>query len=156
MYRALLLAALTVAATWPVIPPAVIHPWAPPATPYGPGHRGVDLAAPPGTPVRAAAAGRVTFAGQVAGQGVLTITLPDTTSPPLRTTYEPVRALVSEGTEVTAGQVVATSADTPSHCMEGCLHWGLLRGDVYLNPLLLLHRGAPSRLLPVVGVVEPG
>ncbi|MGW2861317.1 M23 family metallopeptidase [Streptomyces sp. NPDC001205] len=155
MYRALLIA-LAAAAAWPVLPPAVVHPWAPPATPYGPGHRGVDLAAPPGTPIHAAAGGRVTFAGQVAGQGVLTITLPGPTSPPLRTTYEPVRPLVTRGTEVTAGQIVATADSAPSHCPGGCLHWGLLRGDIYLNPLLLLHRAAPSRLLPVTGVVEPG
>ncbi|MEU9102526.1 M23 family metallopeptidase [Streptomyces sp. NPDC048361] len=156
MYRALLLLALTAAATWPVTPPAVVHPWSPPATPYGPGHRGIDLAAPPDTPVRAAAAGHVTFAGQVAGQGVLTITLAGPASPPLRTTYEPVRPLVPEGTTVTPGQLVATTTDTPSHCPTGCLHWGLLRDRTYLNPLLLLHRPAPSRLLPVVGVVEPG
>ncbi|GGP61796.1 murein hydrolase activator EnvC family protein [Streptomyces melanogenes] len=146
---------------WPVPgTPVVVRGWDPPATPYGPGHRGIDLAAPPGTEIRAAAAGRVTFAGPVGGRGVLTITLDGPGSPPLRTTYEPVRALVGEGKRVSAGQPVAVveaavepDADQPSppHCAKSCLHWGLKRGDVYLNPLALV-RGGHARLLPVWGV----
>ncbi|MFE5487569.1 M23 family metallopeptidase [Streptomyces sp. NPDC056527] len=141
---------------WPVGPPRpeIIRGWDPPAGPYGPGHRGLDLAAPPGTAVNAAASGVVTFAGRVAGRGVLTITLPNTGSPPLRTTYEPVTPMVTTGTTVTRGQQVATLTTPPEetpHCPESCLHWGLLRGDTYLNPLPLLRQG-PSRLLPVTGV----
>ncbi|QGV78251.1 M23 family metallopeptidase [Streptomyces ficellus] len=148
---ALALSVLTaLTATWPVGPPrpAVVRGWEPPASAYGPGHRGVDLAAPPGTEVRAAAAGRVSFAGPVAGRGVLSITHPSTGTPPLRTTYEPVRPLVRPGTEVTAGQLVAVVSGPPSHCAPVCLHWGLRRGDTYLNPLTLLPR-PPSRLLPL-------
>ncbi|MFJ9031212.1 M23 family metallopeptidase [Streptomyces sp. NPDC102274] len=146
---------------WPVgSRPAVLRGWEPPATAYGRGHRGVDLAAAVGAPVRAAASGRVSFAGQVAGRGVLSITLSGTGDPPLRTTYEPVSPLVAEGDEVTAGRRVATVTGGPSHCAPGCLHWGLLRGAVYLNPLSLLPREllrrGPSRLLPVFGVPEPG
>jgi murein DD-endopeptidase MepM/ murein hydrolase activator NlpD len=118
----------------------------------------VDLAAAPGTPVRAAAAGTVSFAGSVAGRGVVTVSLAGTGEPPLRTTYEPVRPLVDEGTEVSAGQVVATVEPGASHC-GGCLHWGLRRGTSYLDPLSLLPpwmlRRAPSRLLPVFGVPDP-
>ncbi|MFI2368749.1 peptidoglycan DD-metalloendopeptidase family protein [Streptomyces sp. NPDC018833] len=147
--------------SWPVGPPrpTVVRGWAPPASPYGAGHRGVDIAAPPGTAVRAAAAGRVSFAGRVAGRGVLTISLTDTGDPPLRTTYEPVRPLVDVGATVTAGELVATVEGGPSHCAGGCLHWGLLRGSEYLDPLSLLPpwllRRPPSRLLPVFGVPLP-
>lgn len=145
---------------WPVGPrPVLLRAWEPPASPYGPGHRGVDLAAPSGTLVRAAAPGRVSFTGMVAGRGVLSITLTGTGQPPLRTTYEPVTAVVAEGDEVTAGQVVAVLGPGPFHCAGGCLHWGLLRGETYLDPLSLLpddllDRG-PARLLPVFGVPEP-
>ncbi|WP_406092020.1 peptidoglycan DD-metalloendopeptidase family protein [Streptomyces sp. NBC_01013] len=139
--------------------PTVLRGWEPPATEYGRGHRGVDLGAAPGARVLAAAAGRVSFAGGVAGRGVVVIELAGTGDPPLRTTYEPVRPLVGKGDQVTAGQVVAVMSAGPSHCAPGCLHWGLRRGDAYLDPLSLLPpsllRHGPSRLLPVSGVPLP-
>lgn len=149
-------------AVWPLGPPRppLVRGWQPPATPYAAGHRGVDLAAPPGTPVRAAAAGEVTFTGPVGGRGVLTITLPAPEgTTPLRTTYEPVRPLTTTGTQVQPGEVVAVTTDDPaSHCAATCLHWGLRQGDTYLNPLTLLPphllRRPPSRLLPLDG--RPG
>ncbi|MEU1052595.1 M23 family metallopeptidase [Streptomyces sp. NPDC005876] len=150
-----------VARLWPTgARPVVVRGWEPPATPYGPGHRGVDLAAVPGSPVRAVAPGRVAFAGRVAGRGVVSVEPAGTGDPPLRTTYEPVRASVREGAEVTAGEIVGTlEPATASHCPDGCLHWGLRRAGAYLDPLALLPpwllTGGPSRLLPVLGVPLP-
>ncbi|GAA3891073.1 hypothetical protein GCM10023084_49650 [Streptomyces lacrimifluminis] len=150
----------TIARTWPVgTRPPVLRTWEPPPTPYARGHRGADLAATPGAPVRAVAAGRVHFAGRVAGRGVVSVELSGTGTPPLRTTYEPVTAAVEKGTEVTAGEVLGTVEIGSGHCPTTCVHWGLLRGDTYLDPLTLLppwllHRG-PSRLLPVLGVPLP-
>ncbi|MFE5855078.1 peptidoglycan DD-metalloendopeptidase family protein [Streptomyces sp. NPDC056500] len=152
------------ARSWPVGPPRplVVRGWEPPASPYGPGHRGVDLSAAPGTVVRAAAAGRIAFAGRVAGRGVLSISLTEavSTDTPLRTTYEPVDALLPMGAEVSAGQPVGRVASGGSHCRTGCLHWGLRRGPQYLDPLSLLppqllgHAG--PRLLPVIGTPPLG
>ncbi|WP_179851873.1 murein hydrolase activator EnvC [Streptomyces sp. Ag109_G2-15] len=146
-----------IARTWPVgVRPLVLRGWQPPATVYGPGHRGVDLAAPPGAPVRAVAAGRVTFAGRVAGRGVVSLQL---TGTDLRTTYEPVSPSVRKGDAVGAGEAVGTVEATGSHCSGTCVHWGLLSGETYLDPLSLLPpwllRRGPSRLLPVLGVPLP-
>ena len=141
--------------------PAVVRGWEPPARCTA-GHRGVDLAARPGAPVRAVAAGRVSFAGPVAGRGVLSVELTGTGDPPLRTTYEPVRATVREGRARwrRARWSAACERRALRTARAGCLHWGLLRGGRYLDPLSLLPpwllRGGPSRLLPVFGVPAPG
>ncbi|AJP05851.1 peptidase M23 [Streptomyces cyaneogriseus subsp. noncyanogenus] len=145
---------------WPVgARPPVLRGWDPPPGPYAPGHRGVDLAAAPGAPVRAVAPGRVSFAGRVAGKGVVSVELAGTGDPPLRTTYEPVRASVRAGETVAAGEVVGAVEPAGSHCAAPCLHWGLRGEGTYLDPLTLLPpwllRTGPSRLLPVLGVPLP-
>jgi len=140
--------------------PLVTRGWEPPPSPWAAGHRGVDIAALQGRPVRAVADGRVSFSGQVAGRGVLSIELSGTGEPPLRTTYEPVRPSVRKGEKVRAGETVATVADGALHCRGGCLHWGAKRGERYVDPLSLLPDrllgGGPSRLLPVFGIPVPG
>ena len=140
--------------------PLVTRGWEPPPSPWAAGHRGADIAARQGRPVRAVTDGRVSFSGQVAGRGVLSIELSGTGDPPLRTTYEPVHPSVRKGEKVRAGETVATVADGALHCRGGCLHWGAKRGERYLDPLSLLPDrllgGGPSRLLPVFGVPVPG
>lgn len=150
-----------VGGAWPVgVRPPVVRGWEPPATEYGRGHRGVDLAAPPGSVVRAAAPGRVSFAGRVASRGVIAVELAGTGDPPLRTTYEPVRATVEKGDEVAAGEALGVLELPTGHCRGSCLHWGLLRAKAYLDPLSLLPpwllRHGASRLLPVIDVPRPG
>lgn len=131
--------------SWPLQPrPAVVHGFEPPTSLWGPGHRGVDLRGFPGQPVLAAAAGRVTFASGLAGRGVVVVD-----HGPVRTTYEPVLAALPVGTHVDQGQVIGHLQVAGSHCFPAtCLHWGLRRGDDYLDPLLLVGLG-PVRLLPL-------
>jgi murein DD-endopeptidase MepM/ murein hydrolase activator NlpD len=132
---------------WPLAgPPVVIGEFDPPAEPWLPGHRGVDLAALLDESVYAAGAGTVSFAGRVAGIGVVSITHADG----LRTTYEPVAATVHAGDRVAIGTPIGRIDARLPHCAPGsvaCLHWGLLRAGVYLDPLTLLGLGE-VRLYP--------
>ena len=98
--------------------------------------------------MRAPAAGVVAYAGQLAGRGVLVVAH----AGGLRSTFEPVVAEMSVGESVGAGQPIGKVADpgasAGSHCAAlGCVHWGVLRGETYLDPLALL-RG-PTVLLPL-------
>lgn len=132
---------------WPLAgPPVVARPFQPPVHAWSAGHRGVDLAGPPDAAVLAAGAGVVSFAGDIAGVGVVAIRHANG----LRTTYEPVTARVAVGDSVSAGQPVGTLRPGHGDCgpARWCLHWGLLRGSVYLDPLTLVRRG-PVRLLPL-------
>ena len=124
---------------------AVTRPFDPPPDRFGAGHRGADLAGAPGSPVRAAGDGVVVFAGMVAGRPVVSVDH----AGGLRTTYEPVDTSVGAGQPVARGAVLGTLAAGHAGCpVAACLHWGLRRGEVYLDPLSLL---APPevRLLPM-------
>lgn len=134
---------------WPVggiggSSPAVEGDFDAPDSAYGPGHRGVDLATLVGAPVRAVARGVVTFAGPVAGVGVITVD-----HGAERSTYQPVSAAVSVGASVEAGDVIGEVVVGPFHCASPCLHLGRIgRGDdAYLNPLDRLAGHARIRLV---------
>lgn len=132
---------------WPLEPPVrVTEPFRAPPTPYAAGHRGIDLAAAPGTLVRAAADGVVAFAGPVAGRGVLSIAHGDG----VVSAIEPVAASVAVGDHVTAGAVVAVTSDG-GHCDGGCVHFGVRVHGEYVSPLLFLGGLPRAVLLPLAG-----
>ncbi len=112
---------------------------------YAAGHRGVDLAGAPDVPVGAAGDGVVVFAGMVAGRPVVSVDHPGG----LRTTYEPVDPSVGAGQAVARGSPLGTLVAGHAGCpAAACLHWGLRRGEDYLDPMTLLE--VPEiRLLPL-------
>lgn len=131
--------------TWPLRPrPVVLRRFAVGPQPWSPGHRGVDLGGGAGAPVLAAAAGHVSFAGPVAGVGVVVVD-----HGAVRTTYEPVTPTVKVGAVVGEGARIGTLTASTAHCAVVCLHWGALRADVYVDPLLLPGLGGPPVLLPM-------
>lgn len=131
---------------WPVAaPPRVVRPFIAPATPYTAGHRGIDLAAAPGTAVLAPADGVIHFAGMVAGRPVLSIQHPGE----VLTSLEPVQSSVAVGRSVRRGEVIGEVVlSLSSHCQVSCLHFGVrLRGG-YLSPLNYLGGILRPVLLP--------
>lgn len=131
---------------WPVSPrPGVERAFEAPAQKWLPGHRGVDLAAPPGTPLRSPATGVVSFSGVVVDREVLTIDHGDGR----KSSVEPVTATVRRGERVERGQVVARVA-APGHGPRGeSVHWGVREHGEYVNPLQFVVDLRPSVLLPV-------
>ena len=130
---------------WPVDPPhTVVRPYIAPATPYSPGHRGVDLAAPGGA-VYAPADGVVHFAGTVVDRPVLSIEHPGG----VLTSYEPVVTELVAGAHVERGDVIGTVV--AGHCASPCLHFGVREHGEYASPLAWLGGLEPAVLLPTRG-----
>jgi murein DD-endopeptidase MepM/ murein hydrolase activator NlpD len=131
----------------PPVDGARVRPFEQPAHDYAPGHRGVDLAAGPGQVVVSPADGVVTFAGPVAGRGVVVVAHAGATL----TSLEPASTQVAVGERVRRGQPVAVVADTPVHagCASACLHWGVRVDGRYVDPWWWLGRHGPVRLLPL-------
>ena len=132
--------------TWPLNPfPQVVRAFDPPESRYGPGHRGIDLAAAPGQSVLAVADGVVTHSGMVAGRGTVTVRH----ASGLSSTYEPVEERVVEDAVVSTGDVLGVIGASEHCASEPCLHLGARLGEEYLDPLLLLTR-ARIILLPLL------
>ncbi|QWS34302.1 M23 family metallopeptidase [Curtobacterium sp. L6-1] len=129
---------------WPTRTRVVQRPWEAPTSDYGPGHRGLDVAAPPGTPVVAPDAGTIAFAGPVGGRSVVTVDHGDG----LVSTLDPVEPTVRKGDPVERGQRVGTAG--PGHCASAtpCLHLGARVDGRYVDPLPFLTPAEWPVLLP--------
>jgi murein DD-endopeptidase MepM/ murein hydrolase activator NlpD len=136
--------------SWPVTG-AVIRGYDPPDSPYGSGHRGIDIAASVGTTVVAAAPGVVSFAGPVGGQLFVSI---DHGSGVVSSYSYLSLAQVHKGDQVARGSTLGRSGPghtgvTPAH-----LHFGVRVDGAYADPMAFL--GPPSvvsliRLAPLGG-----
>ena len=116
----------------------VLKLFAAPRVPWGPGHRGVDIALRPGSVVRSVSRGTVSMAGPVAGAKSVVVRHPDGT----RSGYSFLLALlVTKGERVTKGEPLGISGGTgPGHLNPGVLHLSWRVGEEYRDPL--------SRLAP--------
>jgi murein DD-endopeptidase MepM/ murein hydrolase activator NlpD len=125
----------------PVRGPLVRGFEAPPG-PYGPGHRGVDLCAPLGTPVAAPAAGAVGFAGRVAGSAWVSVLV----APGVVVTVGPLlQPAVAAGQRVAALGPVGRLAAGHG----GAVHLSLRVDGDYLDPLPWLVDRPRVRLAPL-------
>jgi lipoprotein NlpD len=98
-------------------------------------HDGIDLAAPLGTPVKAAKEGKVLFAGEQKGYGLIAIL---EHSDGLVTLYAHNRDLrVSTGQKVRGGQVIATVGES-GRTSGPHLHFEVRKEGLPVDPLTLL------------------
>jgi murein DD-endopeptidase MepM/ murein hydrolase activator NlpD len=121
----------------------VVRPFLAPPTPYGLGHRGVDLAASgAGVEVRAVTSGVVHFAGVVVDRPVVTVRQGQVLA-----TVEPVEPLVAAGDLVQSGDVIGVLL--PGHCGRPCVHLGVRVTGEYVSPLLWLGGVQRAVLVPL-------
>ena len=95
-------------------------------------HKGIDIAAPSGTPIQAAAAGRVVFSGRNKGYGNMVML---EHADGRRTLYAHAKALyVKVGATVAAGQTIAAVGST-GHSTGPHVHFEIRVGEQAVNPL---------------------
>jgi hypothetical protein len=136
------------------IPPVdgpVVRPFVAPIAVYAAGHRGVDLAAAPGTPVRAANDGTVSFAGTVAGSLHVVVAH----AGGIRTSYSYLASAdVHTGDPVRRGQVIGHAGGSGEAHEPGVLHFGVRVGDRYVDPMLLFRPRDLTQIVRLVPVSE--
>jgi murein DD-endopeptidase MepM/ murein hydrolase activator NlpD len=127
-------------------------------SPFGPrggrNHDGIDIAAPTGTPVRAAACGTVSLAGQQSGYGNIVCI---THTSQFSTCYAHLsRFGVTNGTQVQQGQVIGYVGCTGS-CTGPHLHFETRVNGTAQDPRTYLSGGAiPGRQATVAGASSTG
>ena len=130
---------------------AVIRGFDPPDSPYGSGHRGIDIAATVDMLVRAPAAGVVTFAGNVGGRLFVTI---DHGGGLLSTCSFLSAVLVHRNDLVAEGEGVALSGTGHVGDTTPNVHLGVRLNGQYVNPLDYLRAASVVdliRLAPIAG-----
>jgi murein DD-endopeptidase MepM/ murein hydrolase activator NlpD len=121
----------------PPVKAQVIDVFRPPRHRFGAGNRGLLYDTNPGQRVSAAGAGRVAFAGSVAGRLVVSIDHADG----LRTTYTGLGSVTTtRGERVEIGGAIGTAAAT--------LHVGARVGSAYLDPALIFDDPPRVYLVP--------
>lgn len=122
--------------SWPVRG-AVVQAYQDLPSPYVAGHRGLDVAAAPGTPVLTMAPGTVAFAGKIGGSLFISVDHPDG----VRTTFSWVsRVDVKKGQAVRTGEQLGLSGSghPTGEVPVPHLHVGARYGGAYFDPMLLL------------------
>ena len=117
--------------SWPVVGP-VTRAFDPPDSPFGSGHRGIDIAAPVGSAVHAASTGTITFAGPVGGRLFVTVDHGAASSRPTRSWAS---IAVRRGDVVSQGQAIARSGTGHAGDIVPGLHFGVKLADTYVDPL---------------------
>jgi len=143
---------------WMPVTGAVVRGFDARAGPYGPGHRGIDISAPVGATVRAPAAGRVGFAGPVAGTTWVSLVV----APGVRVTLGPMLDPVTAGrvsSRAPLGRVGPGHRAAPAEGagptegagpgLAATLHLSVRVDGVYVDPLAYLIDRPRPRLAPL-------
>ena len=137
---------------WMPVAGAVVRGFDTRAGPYGPGHRGIDISAPVGATVRAPAAGRIGFAGPVAGTTWVSLVV----APDVRVTLGPLLDPVTAGrvpSRAPLGRVGpghrAGPAGGAGSGLGPTLHLSVRVDGVYVDPLAYLIDRPRPRLAPL-------
>ncbi len=117
------------------------------AGPFGPGHRGIDIAAPVGELVRAPTAGRVVFAGPVAGVNWVTLVVAPGVLVTLGPVLDPVVTATRVRSKAPVGRIGPGHAATPA--APAALHLSVRVDGVYVDPLVYLVDRPRPRLVPL-------
>jgi murein DD-endopeptidase MepM/ murein hydrolase activator NlpD len=128
---------------WPVSGPhRILRDFDAPDSPWGPGHRGIDIEVTSGRALLAPVSGRLRFQGEVVDRGVVTIE----TAEGHLVSMEPVSVDLPPGSRVRQGQIIGEVA--PGHCRVYCLHLGLRINGEYHSPTVFLGYERRALLIP--------